>query len=98
MIVARVIGSVVANVQTDWIENPVYRLVQEIDDKMAGVGSPLVALDLLGVANGEVVLISQGSSARQNDATKDRPVDAVVAGIVDLVERGGRLVYNKGEQ
>jgi len=49
----------------------------------------------MGSGPGEVVLVSRGSSARQTEETKDRPVDAVIIGIVDLVEEKGKLVFKK---
>jgi microcompartment protein CcmK/EutM len=45
---------------------------------------------------GEVVLYASGSSARQTKVTKDRPVDATIMAIVDQIEVGGQLRYNKG--
>jgi microcompartment protein CcmK/EutM len=41
---------------------------------------------------GECVLFTQGSSARLTPATKDAPVDAVIVGIVDTVEIGGKVL------
>jgi len=42
------------------------------------------------------VLIAQGSSARQTAQTKDKPVDAVIMGILDELEVGGELTFRKG--
>ena len=95
MILAEVVGTVVSERMTDWIKDPVFLLVHEVDRLGQRVGQPLVVLDVLGAGHGEVVLISQGSSCRQTDETRDRPVDAIVAGIVDLVERGGEYTYKK---
>ncbi len=95
MILAKVTGSVVAGNKTDWIENPVFLLVNEIDSSGKETGHPFIALDLLGTGRGEIVLISQGSSSRQTEDTKDRPVDAVIAGIVDIVEKNGSILYRK---
>ena len=44
---------------------------------------------------GEVVLYASGSSARQTQVTKDRPVDATIMAIVDQVEVGGDVTYAK---
>jgi len=44
---------------------------------------------------GEVVLYASGSSARQTEATNNRPVDATIMAIVDLVEIGGQNHYAK---
>ena len=71
MVLAEVIGTVVASAKTDWIVDPTFLLVQEVDALGKRTGEPLVVLDLLGTRKGEMVLVSQGSSARQTDITKD---------------------------
>ena len=49
----------------------------------------------MGAGRGEVVLIAQGSSARQTVATKERPVDAVVMAIVDTLAVDGDVTFEK---
>ncbi|MBE7437681.1 MAG: EutN/CcmL family microcompartment protein [Spirochaetales bacterium] len=97
MIQAEVIGSVVCDRKTDWYVDPVFLIVQEITSEGKKVGKPLIALDPVGARGGERVLVSQGSSVRQTEATRDRPVDALIAGIIDQVALGDRLVYNEGQ-
>ena len=46
-----------------------------------------VAVDSVGAGAGEFVLFAAGSSARQTDATKDKPVDAVIMAIIDELKR-----------
>ncbi|MAX25113.1 MAG: ethanolamine utilization protein EutN [Phycisphaeraceae bacterium] len=46
-------------------------------------GRAIVAMDPLGCGTGQLVLISQGSSARMADGMKQVPTDAVIVGIVD---------------
>lgn len=46
-------------------------------------GRAIVALDPLGCGAGQLVLISQGSSARMAEGMKQIPTDAVIVGIVD---------------
>ena len=55
----------------------------------------VVAVDAVGAGVGEVVLYASGSSARQTQVTKDRPVDATIMAIVDMVETDGNLRYQK---
>jgi ethanolamine utilization protein EutN len=55
-------------------------------------GSSVVAVDSVGAGVGECVLFTQGSSARLTQATKDAPVDAVIVGIVDVVEVDGTVL------
>ena len=54
-----------------------------------------MAADAVGAGTGELVLVVQGSSARMTEMSRDKPVDAVICGIVDSVELGGRDVYVK---
>ena len=48
------------------------------------------------VHTGDLVIITEGSSARQTGPTHDLPVDAVVVGVLDSLETGGKLTYRQG--
>jgi ethanolamine utilization protein EutN len=50
----------------------------------------IVAIDRIGAGEGQLVLITQGSSARLAEGCGDSPVDAVVIGIVDEAHLGDR--------
>ncbi len=97
MILARVAGAVVAAVRADGVEGSRYLLIEPCSssgETGASVSaSCLVALDLIGSAPGELVLVSQGSSAMQTEDTKAKPIDAVIIGIVDSVEENGKAVF-----
>ena len=60
-----VAGTVVGTNRSDEIEGATFLLVQACDRALAPKDNYLVALDLVGAGRGEVVLISEGSSARQ---------------------------------
>ena len=60
-------------------------------------GGFVVAADAVGSGVGDLVLYASGSSARQTTVTKDRPVDATVMAIVDMVDEGGDSRYHKAE-
>lgn len=45
-----------------------------------------VAVDAVGAGAGEVVLVVQGSSARQTAATENKAVDATIMAIVDKLD------------
>ena len=95
MILAKVAGSVVASTRNDKMPNARYLLVKPCDVKGVEGKDGMVALDLMGAAPGEIVLVSQGSSTRQTETTKDKPVDAVLVGIVDMVDEKGKVVFRK---
>ena len=92
---ARVIGNVVATQKDDGIANRKLLLIQPLNDAFEPSGAYLVAVDAVGAGDGEVVLFASGSSARQTDLTKNTPCDCVIMAIVDLVERSGRIIFNK---
>ena len=70
---------------------------QLVDDKNPGRFRPgvntIVAVDSVGAGEGDLVMFSQGSSARLAPGLKNAPVDAVVIGIVDHVEVLGKTLY-----
>jgi microcompartment protein CcmK/EutM len=93
MFMAKVIGNVVATQKSAKFQGMKLLVVQPYvtkDDALVPSGSSIVAVDSVGAGNGELVLFTQGSSARLTPGTKDAPVDAVIVGIVDNVEVGGR--------
>ncbi|MBK9118449.1 MAG: EutN/CcmL family microcompartment protein [Phycisphaerales bacterium] len=59
---------------------------------LRGTGKVLVAIDALGAGLGEFVLVTQGSSARLSERTRQMPVDAIVIGLVDSVRLGERVL------
>ena len=71
------------------------QLVDEKDPTKFRPGSnTIVAVDSLGSGIGELVMFCQGSSARLAPNLKDAPVDAVIIGIVDVVDVLGKQIYN----
>ncbi len=95
MILGTVAGTVVSSKRADNIDAPKYLLVEQCNQQGIGKKSFLVALDLVGAGHGEVVLLSQGSAARQTTVTDDRPIDALIVGIVDLIDEKGTIRYKK---
>ena len=71
------------------------QLVDEKDPTKFRPGlNTIVAVDSVGAGIGEMVLFCQGSSARLAPNLKDAPVDAVIIGIVDVVDVFGKQIYN----
>ena len=86
MLLGRVIGEVWATVKDEKLEGSKFLVVQNIDVDFKPSGGFVVAVDSLESGVGDVVLVAQGSSARQTARTKDRPVDAVIMAIVERVD------------
>ena len=97
MIFARVTGTVVCTLKDEKLVGSKLLLVQPVDLAGSTKGGPLVAVDSVGAGEGELVLIVQGSSARQTTRTEGRPVDAVIFAIVDTVEANGKTAFKKSE-
>ena len=100
MFLARVEGSVVATKKDPSMSGRKLLLVrpQLVDDKdptkfRAGANT-IIAVDSVGAGLGELVMFCQGSSARLAPNLKDAPVDAVIIGIVDVVDVMGKQIYN----
>lgn len=95
MIFARVTGNVVCTQKDEKLVGSKLMLLQPVDLAGAPKGNPIVAVDAVGAGEGELVLLVQGSSARQTSKTTGNPVDAVIFAIVDTVEQGGKTVFQK---
>jgi ethanolamine utilization protein EutN len=71
------------------------QLVDEKDPTKFRPGvNTIVAVDSVGAGIGEMVLFTQGSSARLAPNLKDAPVDAVIIGIVDVVDVLGKQIFS----
>ena len=100
MYLARVEGSVVSTKKEASMNGRKLLLLrpQLVDDKDPTRFRPgsntVVAVYTVGAGLGEMVMFCQGSSARLAAGMKDAPVDAVVIGIVDVVDVLGKQIYN----
>lgn len=92
---ARVIGTVVASRKEQVLEGLKFLLLQNTEPDGEPKSSFVVAADAVGAGLGDLVLYCAGSSARQTEVTRDRPVDTVVMAIVDLVEEKREIIYRK---
>jgi microcompartment protein CcmK/EutM len=92
---AKIVGTLVATRKEDTLEGLTFLIVKACDFDGNPTGAALVAADAVGAGLGEVVLYASGSSARQTTVTKDRPVDATIMAIVDVVEVDGEYHYVK---
>ena len=97
MLFARVVGNVVCTHKDDKLVGSKLLLVQPVglDDKSRG--NVLVGIDSVGAGEGELVLIVQGSSARQTQKTENNPVDCTIFAIVDTIEKQGKIVFTKAK-
>lgn len=95
MFIGEVIGTVIATRKTDNMQGLTLRLVRRLTTDNTPTDVYAVAVDVVGANEGERVLVSSGSPARQTPQTDARPVDALILAIVDNWQVQQRLVYSR---
>ncbi len=91
----KIVGTVVSTHKDEKLVGLRFHIVKNADFDGNAAGNFVVAVDAVGAGIGEVVLVASGSAARQTNITKDKPVDAVIMAIVDVVEIDGKERYVK---
>ena len=86
MILGKVVGTVWATKKDEQLVGMKLQLVQELGLDGELKTRIVVAVDSVGAGIGETVLFAQGSSARQTELTRNKPVDAVITAIVDKID------------
>ena len=86
MLLARIVGTVVATRKDPRLVSNKLLLARPVDPKGKAEGNYLVAIDTVDAGVGETVLIVSGSSARMASGMKDTPVDAAIVGIIDTID------------
>ena len=87
MVLARVIGTVVATRKDPRLEGKKLLICRQVDPNGNDEKPYFIAVDTVHAGFKEQVLIVQGSSARMAQGCKDTPVDAAIVGIVDQVSQ-----------
>jgi microcompartment protein CcmK/EutM len=85
MILARVVGTVVATRKDPRLEGKKLIVVKPVSPEGKDEAGYLVAVDTVSAGFKERVLVVSGSSARMAEGCKDVPVDTAIVGIVDDV-------------
>ncbi len=85
MILARVVGTVVATRKDPRLEGRKLLVLRHISARNEDRETYVVAVDTVGAGSGERVIAVQGSSARMASGCKDSPVDTAVVGIIDEI-------------
>lgn len=86
MILGKVIGTVWSTRKDENLVGAKFLIVRHLDLEYKPKEATVIAVDSVGAGVGEVVLVAQGSSARQTTFTKNKPVDAVIMAIVDKLD------------
>jgi microcompartment protein CcmK/EutM len=95
MKIALVVGSAVATIKDKNLEGRKLLIIREADTAGKACGDVFVAVDTLSAGKGDLVLVTEGSSARQTGFSLETPVDAVIVGIIDSLEVDGQCTFMK---
>jgi len=95
MLICRVVGNVVSTIKDEKLTGKKILIVREATTENELVGKPLAAIDTVDAGVGDLVLIAQGSSARQTTLTKETPTDAVIMAIIDELAVDGKITFKK---
>ena len=85
MILARVVGSVVATRKDPRLEGKKLLILKPITPEGKDEGGYVISVDTVSAGFRETVIAVSGSSARMAEGCKDTPVDSTIVGIVDKI-------------
>ncbi len=86
MIIARILGTVVASQKDERLHGKKLLIVKPINLDGTDQNGYIVAVDTVGAGFHEKVLVVAGSSARLAEGNKDCPVDSAIIGVIDSYE------------
>ena len=95
MRIALVIGSTISTIKDEVIRGRKLLIVRDADTAGKPTGDPYIAVDTVSAGTGDLVMVTDGSSARFTSQTTDAPVDAVIVGVIDSLEMSGKVSYRK---
>jgi ethanolamine utilization protein EutN len=85
MILARVVGTVVATRKDPRLEGKKLLILKPVSPDGKDEAGYVVSVDTVGAGVRDQVIAVAGSSARMGEGCKDMPVDSSIVGIVDEV-------------
>ena len=86
MILGRVVGNVWATKKDENLIGAKLLIVKQLDLELKEKEDFFVAVDNVGAGEGDIVLVTMGSSSRQTEYTDNKPVDAVIIAIIDKLD------------
>jgi len=95
MRIALVIGSTISTIKDEVIRGRKLLIVQNADTAGKPSGDPYIAVDTVSAGTGDLVMVTNGSSARYTNQTTDVPVDSVIVGVIDSLKMSGKVTYRK---
>lgn len=105
MFIGKVVGSLWATRKTENTEGMKFLIIQPFNLNKAPNTDTVVAADILGAGEGEIVMVAYGRAARLAVGNEDASIEAAVTGIIDEFEVNpehysgdldtSRIVYKK---
>lgn len=86
MKMVKVIGSVTSTIKDDSIRGVKLLFVQAIDIDLTERKDYYIAVDTVGIGEGELGLIVSGSTAKRTDITRDRNIDGAIVAKVERID------------
>ena len=86
MKMVKVIGSVTSTIKDDCLKGVKLLFVQTIDTDLTERRDFYIAIDTVGLGEGELGLMVIGSTAKITDITKGRNVDAAIVAKVERID------------
>jgi microcompartment protein CcmK/EutM len=86
LFLGKIIGTVWSTRKDENLVGAKFLIVRQVDLNLKEKDNFVVAVDSVGAGEGEIVLVATGSSSRQTEFTKNKPVDAVIMAIVDKLD------------
>ena len=83
MLLAKVVGTVVATRKDDGLRATKLLVIQPLRPDRSPAGKPIVAVDSVGAGTGEDVFFVRGREAAFPFLPQEVPTDAAIVGIVD---------------
>jgi len=97
MMIAKVIGEMVAEIKHDAIARRRLLVVQPLTPEGKDSGKTEIALDSVDAGVGDRVLVNlEGRSAADILGREGVPVRSIIVAVIDEVEIGGDIAYRKG--
>lgn len=86
MFLGKVVGTIWATRKDESLVGMKFQIVKHVGLDYRVKDSFVVAVDTVQAGVGDIVLVVSGSSSRQTELTKNKPVDAVIMAVVDKLD------------
>lgn len=88
MILAKVVGKIVATTKSEGLNGKKILIVAPIDMDGNISGKEFVSLDSVGAGIGDEILVTEGSVSRYAFGEKNNiPIDSAIVAIIDVIEK-----------